>query len=70
MEAPEKVLKRSMLVLGNIIVREERLFEQKRETETDRDRQRQRETERDRETEIERYQGRCMYVCVWECGKG
>ena len=23
-----------------------------------------------RETETERYQGRCMYVCVWVCGKG
>ena len=59
MEAPEKeklVLERSILGLGNSIVREERLFEQTRDRQTDRQRQ--------------RYHGRCMYVCVWVCGKG
>ena len=43
MEAPEKekvVLKRSILGLGNIIVREERLFEQTTDRQTDRQRER------------------------------
>ena len=47
METPEKeqlVLKRSILSLGNIIVRDVRLFEQTRE----RERYRQRERDRDR----------------------
>ena len=63
MEAPEKeklVLKRSILGLGNSIVREERLLT--------RDRQTDRQTET--ETETERYHGWCMYVTVWVCGKG
>ena len=61
MEAPEKeklVSERSILGLGNSIVREERLFEQTRDRQTD------------RQTDRQRYQGRCMYVCVWVCGKG
>ena len=57
MEAPEKeklVSERSILGLGNSIVREERLFEQTRDRQTD------------RQTEISGSVYVCVRVGVWE----
>jgi len=63
MEAPEKeklVLKRSILGLGNSIVREEPLFEQTRERQTDR------QTDGQTDREISGLVYVCERVGVWE----